>query len=583
MNTKARVLFVAVAAGLLLGGVSAWAQYDLYYQSASQAHIAPNPIAVKALSGATTVGMNQCRWTSSTAAGPQDISSMTLKLEGTVDWADIGLVRVYYSTTTFNPASLGTRIDDNNGGAGYYFTSQTLIVNLSMSTTSITTGPNNFVTVVFDFDPGTDTTETVAVEITALVNGDDGVGTGGTHAPLGEIDAESPIDDYETTIAGTDISPASAEQTEQNVPVLKLVLDPVETSVTLDSIKVHSVGTPGQDDDVANVKLFRDDGNGSFEAAADTLLVMADLAGGYATLNPTVQEPLPDTGSTYFVAVDVASQVFAGIGNTIGLEVQNPSTDVVFVDTVLDSYTNQMGYIVQATPTANGTFTIDLLIVPDTTPPEVSTGIPVGSTVLPTSQIIIIFSENMDETQLPPALLTNIEIKEELSGTPVAISNYTYNDVSNTLTMTPTELDNSVTYRVTVKGSASGGTTRDQALNLLVFDYTWVFTVAPGFPEPIAVNNRIQPGVNDHTEIHIPTPPADAGGVDALVTVQVFTPTGKKVATLKNAVKYSDLSADLPLLWYGKNGRDEDLGPGLYIVKVSAPGWSRTLKVMIVR
>jgi hypothetical protein len=161
MNTKARLLFFAMAAGLLLGGVAAWGQNDLYYQSASQTHIAPDPIAIKDASGATLVGMNEGRWRAYSVN--QDIFSMTLQLKGTVGWADIGLVRVYYSTDTFNPASPGTRIDDNNGGAGYYFTSSTLTVNMNLGAFTIGTGPNNFITVVFDFDPGTDTTKTVAV------------------------------------------------------------------------------------------------------------------------------------------------------------------------------------------------------------------------------------------------------------------------------------------------------------------------------------------------------------------------------------------------------------------------------------
>ncbi len=53
---------------------------------------------------------------------------MTLSLgASTVNYDKIGLVRVYYSTSAFNPTSLGTRIDDNNsggGGGGYYFTSE---------------------------------------------------------------------------------------------------------------------------------------------------------------------------------------------------------------------------------------------------------------------------------------------------------------------------------------------------------------------------------------------------------------------------------------------------------------------------
>ena len=56
------------------------------------------------------------------------------------------------------------------------------------------------------------------------------------------------------------------------------------------------------------------------------------------------------------------------------------------------------------------------------------------------------------------------------------------------------------------------------------------------------------------------------------------------MATLVNAAAvYSDLVDDLPLLWYGTNGRGDDLGPGIYFIRISATGWVRTLKVMVVR
>jgi hypothetical protein len=117
----------------------------------------------------------------------------------------------------------------------------------------------------------------------------------------------------------------------------------------------------------------------------------------------------------------------------------------------------------------------------------------------------------------------------------------------------------------------------------LASEYTWGFTTVPDVPEPVAANNRIQPGVNDRTVIFIPEPPASAGGAAARVTVQVFTPTGRRVATLVNSRVYSDLAADLPLLWYGTNGLGDKLGPGLYFVRISAGTWVRTLKVMVVR
>jgi hypothetical protein len=804
MNTKARLLFIATAVVLALGAVSLAGAADLYYQSASQTHIAPNPIAVKAASGATTVGMNECRWRGTTN---QDISSMTLSLEGTVDWSSIGLVRVYYSTNTFNPSALGTRIDDNNGGAGYYFTSSTLTVNMNISTFAIDTGPNNYVAVVFDFDAGQDTTDTAAVEITALVNGPNGTGTGGTHDPLGTISTTSSIDDYEATITGTDMLIDTAEQTQQSVPVLKLFIDPVETTVTLDSIKVHAVGSPRDDNDVGSAKLYLDDGDGTFEPGVGAGLdgdpiATTTVAGGYATLNPTANETITTAGGTYFVAVDVGSVINADVGHIIGFEVENPSTDIVFLDVDTTgynlNYTNQKGHISQATATANGIFTIIAFVpfvVSEWTPidgaPDVprennvtakfseainestlvydstihlkrnSTGLTVPAaltysavtriaTIDPSSDLVwgeiytatvttgvqndvgdylesqkqwsftvesevhpyvtstipasgavnisksnpgirATFSEKVlnvttttftlvrvgfgavagtvieeggsggtvwnftpsvlpllggtqyqvtikgtggsyvyDEdllalvassgsetpadkvwtfytaADIPPAVVAvsppegasgivinttisavfskailesslagNFQVRDPSST--LVPGTITYDSGSNTATFTPSaSLQYNRVYTVTITTGVTDDDTPPVHMNA---DKVWTFKTFGEFPEPIAANNRID-AANDHTLIFIPEPPA---GANDRVTVQVFTPTGKKVATLVNAQRYSDLEDDLPLLWYGINGRGEDLGPGLYFIRISATKWVRTLKVMVVR
>jgi hypothetical protein len=806
MNTKARLLFIATAAVLLLGAAALSGAQSLIFQGSSgQVHIAPNPIAVKAASGATLVGMNSCRWTASGAS--QDISQMTLVLEGSVDWADIGLVRVYYKNgSIFTPAAPGTRIDDNNSGAGYYFTSNTLTVFMDMSTFTIDTSSNQFVSVVFDFDPGQDTSATVAVEITALVNGPNGIGTGGTHEALGLISTTSPIDDYETAVTGTDMLVDTAEQTQQSVPVLKLFIDPLETTVTMDYIKVHAVGSPRDDNDVGSAKLYLDDGDGTFEPGVGAgrdgdPIATTTVAGGYATLNPTANETITTAGKTYFIAVDVGSVINADEGHVIGFEVENPSTDIVFLDIVADSYTNQKGYIIQTGPTANGSFTIIAFVpfvVSEWTPTD---GAP---EVLRESNVTAKFSEAITESTL--VYDTSIYLKDHLGTTVPAL--LTYNSGTLTATINPTAdltwsetytatvttgvqndvgdyleyqkqwsftvepevhpyitdptpdpgavgvsknnpdikavfsekvnnvvanttfivmqgvtnvlgtiseqagsggtiwkftpntlpLIDGVEYTVTIKGiggsyvydddglrlvesdgslvpydmvwsfytapdippavlavtpaeDATGvpinatisvlfsksikkttvttgdtGTfqVRDQANNIVFGSIDWppllpntlVFTPDPPlnynrvytvslttgitdeedngltvpkewsfktfgeFPEPIAIRNRIQPGVNDHTLIFIPEPPA---GASDRVTVQVFTPTGKRVDTLVSAERYSEIADDLPLAWYGKNGRGDDLGPGLYFIKISATKWVRTLKVMVVR
>ena len=82
--------------------------------------------------------------------------------------------------------------------------------------------------------------------------------------------------------------------------------------------------------------------------------------------------------------MDVGSVINADAGHVIGFEVENPSTDIVFVDIVADSYTNQKGYITQTTATANGTFTIIEFVpfvVSEWTPTDGATGVPRESNV----------------------------------------------------------------------------------------------------------------------------------------------------------------------------------------------------------
>lgn len=99
-------------------------------------------------------------------------------------------------------------------------------------------------------------------------------------------------------------------------------------------------------------------------------------------------------------------------------------------------------------------------------------------------------------------------------------------------------------------------------------------------PKPIAANNRILPGSPDPVKLYIPEP---SGGSNERVTVQVYTVTGKRVATLVNNKPYAQIKSQIPILWYGKNGRQQDLGPGLYFIQVLSGSDKTVLKVLIVR
>ena len=90
----------------------------------------------------------------------------------------------------------------------------------------------------------------------------------------------------------------------------------------------------------------------------------------------------------------------------------------------------------------------------------------------------------------------------------------------------------------------------------------------------------ITPGSSEPVQIHIPVPP---GGQSARLTVEVYTITGERVAVLVNNRSYSEIASSLPILWYGKNGRQQKLGPGLYFIQIRSKNYKKVLKVLIVR
>jgi hypothetical protein len=107
---------------------------------------------------------------------------------------------------------------------------------------------------------------------------------------------------------------------------------------------------------------------------------------------------------------------------------------------------------------------------------------------------------------------------------------------------------------------------------------TWSFTTVPEMDEPRAVRNRIVPGGNQQVFFFLTEPPK--GPADR-VTVQVFSTSGRRVATLVDGQPYS--SIPVPFTWDGRNDAGQKLGPGMYFVQVRATNYKRTLQVMIVR
>ena len=189
---------------------------------------------------------------------------------------------------------------------------------------------------------------------------------------------------------------------------------------------------------------------------------------------------------------------------------------------------------------------------------------------MPTAtDIDVIFSKDMDASTVnSSSFLLRDSLDNAVSGT-VSVS-------GRNATFTPlSTLAYETTYIVTINTDAL-----DLNGYSLTEDYTWSFTTIEYVPEPIAANNRILPGSTDPVKIYIPEPP---GGPDERITVQIFTVTGERIATLVSNTPYSQIVSSLPLLWYGKNQRQKNLGPGLYFIQIRTSSYKRVLKVLIVR
>ena len=186
------------------------------------------------------------------------------------------------------------------------------------------------------------------------------------------------------------------------------------------------------------------------------------------------------------------------------------------------------------------------------------------------TSIKAVFSKDME-----PSTLDDTTFLVQKSGGGAVTGTVTYNATTFTATFTPDAELEFATYDVTVLGTVTD--TNDIPMNA---DFTWSFSTVPSLSEPVAANNKITPSSTEPVTIFIPQPPA--GAADR-VTVQVFTATGRKVATLENNQPWSAFQASLPLMWDGTNDRGEPLGPGLYFIQIRATGYQRTLKVMILR
>jgi hypothetical protein len=514
MSRKKRYLCIFIT----LIGLS-WVQLWIVPQNATAedirvneyASIAPTSIPVVEIStpppplaGTDNVGITKFRWQARTNGTTSAITSMEIQLnyEGSFDRSKIEAVNVYFEPQggngTFDRGG-GDDVDaiDSSVLRPVTFATDTLTILIDKATAVHDTNGWAILWIAFDFASDADITDRVSCQINSVDWEDlSAVPTTGQYTPPNHAQIVfKPVDDYEVTLNGTSSAPTGATQGDTKISMLRLDFDLTDTTIDnsvfiynvyLDSVRVRKTGTPGADADIdsGGVILYEDtDGSGDLSDNDNPLAAatMGASQAGYAIMDIPIDFPFHHTGisphKTFFIAINIS--VTAGVGNSVGLEIEDPSSDIVFADladdinpisanyaTVSTPYV-QEGYILSQTAISSGTLTISELVL-DVQPPS----------------------------------------------------------------------------------------------------------------EPIATNNRILPGSTDPVKIYIPEP---AGGPNTKVTVQIYTTTGKRVATLLDNRPYSQIESQLPLFWYGKNGRQQNLGPGLYFIQVVSGSDKKVLKVLIVR
>jgi hypothetical protein len=352
--------------------------------------MAPSSIPVPETPGVGTsdVGMARLRFRNTDAANSEVFSVRVQLLSDNIASirSKISRVKVYHDPND-NVFDRGGGDDNLVGTSALIPFSAVDTIDISVSGVIFNNATNwNKLFVAFDFAPDTDETTNVGCEVLRVDWDPQGDPLPRTQTvPPSSPLIPSPrddIDDYEMSLTATGIapSPANGGQGDRNVEILKLDFSLVtETSLTakVDSIRLHRIGT-GSDSDIpgGGVLLYLDSGDipGTFDSA-DELLDTDTLSGGYVLLDPVSDDAIIITSSTVTCFVTLNISVNASVGATVGLEVEDPSTDINFVDihdnvNPLDpeyAFTTveylQSGYITSTTltPTSDNIITITLL------------------------------------------------------------------------------------------------------------------------------------------------------------------------------------------------------------------------------
>lgn len=289
-----------------------------------------------------------------------------------------------------------------------------------------------------------------------------------------------PIDSYAVTLVGTgQLAPGTTVGEGALKSISSLAFTASDSSMatnalTVSSITLKLVGPSGADADLTGITVFGDaNANGTYDAGTDTSYGSApSVTAGSATVTTT---GLTITGSkTVYVCATAAP---GSAGHEVGLELNNPSTDVVFADVfTLDVFTvTQVGVIASTAPEAATNNTFLVIQSGDLVAPAVSARSPASgaSGVLVDAAITATFNDSMMvSTVIAAGAITVVNVTDggaEIGGT------VTYD--SQTATYTPPggkllpAKQYTVTVRYDVKDDANNQMGADASANV-----SWSFT-----------------------------------------------------------------------------------------------------------
>ncbi len=254
------------------------------------------------------------------------VNSITVTRTGTAQPSDVGTVSLYDDSGSI-PGSFDAGDVEVPGASGTFGGST---VTLTPTTPITLTGAQETYYIVYDISASAVDGRTVGAQInsdTDIDSNADIVLPGGGGFP------EPPVEDNATiqggvtpktlTVTGTGIAPPTVNNGQQDVGMVRLVLDPNGEAMNVYGLTVTLTGS-ALSFDVGTVSLYDDSGTtpGSFDAGdAEVPGATGTFVGNTVTLNPMTAISLSGSSQTYYIVYDIDNNAIDG--RTVGGQINS--------------------------------------------------------------------------------------------------------------------------------------------------------------------------------------------------------------------------------------------------------------------